>query len=242
MFVHHRTKGMVLKKVDRGEADQLFTLYTKEFGKIEVLARAVRKICSKLRAGIETFSFSEVEFIQGRYYKILTDALPIIKFGNPGGSFKKLRFVYKISNLLDSFIKNQEYDTRVWGLLLETIGWLASDKIDPVNLEVMYYYFFWNLTAILGYRPEVFHCSICKERLKPEKIYFISRKGGMLCQQCYSGRKGGLEVKPETIKILRLILARDKETLFRVRVKKDHLESFEKLSNNYSIFIGEKGS
>lgn len=80
MFVHHRTKAIVLKKVDRKEADQLFTLYTEDFGKLTVLGRAIRKISSKLRSGIEIFYLSEIEFIQGKAYKILTDAVLIEKF------------------------------------------------------------------------------------------------------------------------------------------------------------------
>jgi len=60
MFTHYRTQGFILKKADAGEADRLFTVYTKDFGKLELLARAVRKIKSKLRAGLEIFYLSEM--------------------------------------------------------------------------------------------------------------------------------------------------------------------------------------
>ena len=65
MFTHYRTKGIILQKTDRGETDRLFTFYTKDFGKLDLLARAERKITSKLRGGLELFYLSEVEFIQG---------------------------------------------------------------------------------------------------------------------------------------------------------------------------------
>jgi len=68
MFVHYRTQGLILKKEDQGEADLLFTIYTKDFGKLEILGRAIRKISSKLRSGAEIFYLSEVEFIQGKIY------------------------------------------------------------------------------------------------------------------------------------------------------------------------------
>jgi len=39
MFTHYRTQGIFLKKEDRGEADQLFTIYTKDYGKLEILGK-----------------------------------------------------------------------------------------------------------------------------------------------------------------------------------------------------------
>ena len=82
MFVHHRTSGFILKKVDRKETDQLLTIYTKDFGKLEILAKAIRKISSKLKSGAEIFYLSEIEFIQGKTRKTLTDAILIEKFEN----------------------------------------------------------------------------------------------------------------------------------------------------------------
>ena len=77
MAIHYRTQGFILKKTDRGEADQILTIYTKDFGKLEILGKAIRKIKSKLRSGADLFYFSEIEFIQGKAYKTLTDILKL---------------------------------------------------------------------------------------------------------------------------------------------------------------------
>ncbi|KPJ55867.1 hypothetical protein AMJ49_06190, partial [Parcubacteria bacterium DG_74_2] len=66
-----------MKKIDQGEWDRIFIIYTRDFGKLKVLARAERKIKSKLRAGLELFYLSEIEFIQGKNYKTLTNAVLI---------------------------------------------------------------------------------------------------------------------------------------------------------------------
>ncbi len=63
MAVHYRTQGFVLKKTDLWEADQVFSIYTQDFGKLKVLGKAIRKIKSKLRSGAELFYLSETEFI-----------------------------------------------------------------------------------------------------------------------------------------------------------------------------------
>jgi len=80
MAAQYRTRGFVLTKEDRGEADQVFSVFTEDFGKIKIKAKSIRKIKSKLRSGIDLFCFSEVKFIQGRTVKTLTDAVVIEKF------------------------------------------------------------------------------------------------------------------------------------------------------------------
>ena len=82
MFTHYRTQGFILKETDRGETDRIFTIYTKDFGKSEFLAKAERKIKSKLRGGLELLCLSEIEFVQGKIYKTLTDTVLIKNFND----------------------------------------------------------------------------------------------------------------------------------------------------------------
>ena len=99
MFVHHRTQSFVLKKTDRGEADQVLTIFTKDFGKLEILGRAIRKVKSKLRSGADLFYWSEIEFIQGKAYKTLTDVVLIDKFEGIRKDLNKLN-TCQLTNLL----------------------------------------------------------------------------------------------------------------------------------------------
>jgi hypothetical protein len=65
MATHYRTQGIILKTQDVGEADRVFTVFTKQFGKLRLRAVSERKITSKLRGGLELFYLSDIEFIQG---------------------------------------------------------------------------------------------------------------------------------------------------------------------------------
>ena len=60
-----RTKAIVLKRTDYGEADRILQLLTPE-GKISVMAKGARKEKSKLAGGIELFSVSEVVVHEGK--------------------------------------------------------------------------------------------------------------------------------------------------------------------------------
>ena len=248
MAVYYRTQGFIVKKTDRGEADQLFTIYTKDFGKLEILGKAIRKIKSKLRGGIELFYLSEIEFIQGKTYKTLTDAILIDKFENLRKSLRKLAIAYKISEVLDNLVKGQEPDESLWNLLNETFQKLNTSGtrragVKPITYNLIYHYFLWNLLSILGYQHELYNCAICQKKLIPEKLYFSSKEGGIICQSCFKKIKlgkpsqilqnktwAGKEVKPETVKILRIILEKNWLTLSKLKIEKDFLKELASIS------------
>ncbi len=60
------TTGIVLSRIDYGEADRIITLLTPEQGKLRLMAKGVRRIKSKLAGGIELFSVTNITFIRGR--------------------------------------------------------------------------------------------------------------------------------------------------------------------------------
>ena len=233
MFVNYRTLGLVLKKEDRGEADQLFTIYTKDFGRLEILGKAIRKISSKLRSGIEVFYLSDVEFIQGKIYKTLTDAISIEKFQNLRKDLERLKIAYQISEVFDNFVKGEEPDESIWQLLVEVFQQLNNLQLKTYNLQLIYYYFFWNLISILGYKPELYLCTICQQKLKPEKLYFSEKTGGIVCQNCGRKTKTPLEVRPEIVKILRIIINSDWRTLSKIKLKDEYLQSLNEISKAY---------
>lgn len=58
--------AIVLNRTNYSESDRIITFLTKDAGKVKAIAKGVRKERSKLAAGVELFSVSEVGFIYGR--------------------------------------------------------------------------------------------------------------------------------------------------------------------------------
>lgn len=248
MFIHYRTQGFILKKNDRGEFDQLLTIYTKDFGKLEILARAVRKISSKLSAGVGLFYLSEIEFIQGKAYKTLTDAILIAKFDNLRKSLNRLKLAYKMAESLTDLVHGQEKDEKIWDLLKETFQKLNDRSLATIHRSLVYYYFLWDLLAILGYQPELYHCINCHQKLTAGQLFFGLKEGGLICQKCEKLLKLGKETQPkrkefllaidlETIKILRIILKKDWSLLTKLKIDKTDLKSLREITDEYYSYI-----
>ena len=240
MFVHYRTQGIILAQKERGEADLLFAIYTKDFGRLEILGKAIRKISSKLRSGAELFYLSEIEFIQAKARKTLTDAIPIEKLENIRQDSKRLEAAYKISEVLDELIKGQEPDENIWQLIEESFKKLNTLRLAPNALRLIYHYFLWNFLSLLGYRPQIHDCVSCQKALTPEDLFFVPGAEGVVYKNCASGVKEKKEVLPETIKILWLILDRNWQILSRLEEEKEHLKNLEAISDYYFRFVLEE--
>ena len=235
MFVRYKTQGIIVKKDDWKEADRFFTVYTKDFGKIKILGRGIRKISSKLKSGMETFYFSEIEFIQGETYKTLVDAILIDKFEKLRIDLKKTVIAYRILGIFDDLIQGQEKDEKVWNLLLGSL----RDLNDQENYKIVYYRFFWNLLSLLGYTPNLYCCSICQNKLEYKKNYFDLEEGGIICSDCFDKKKKGREINPDLIKILRVLL-QDKKLAFNLKINQDQVSLLKELSQDYlSSFINK---
>ncbi len=238
MAIHYRTKGFFLTEVARGESDKLFVVYTKDFGKLKILGKAIRKIKSKLRAGAREFCLSEIEFIQGKTYKTLTDTVLIDSFQSIRKDLTKSKTAFQISDVLDKLVKGEEKDEKIWSLLSETFGKLS-------DCQLLYHYFLWNLFSLLGYQPELYKCLSCGKELKPFQLYFSSEEGGVVCNICVQETKKEdssaqlIEIKPDVVKILRLFLQKDWPVLSKLKVGEEDKESLETISEDYLSFVLE---
>ena len=249
-FTHYRTEGIFLKEEGRGEADQVFTIFTKDYGKLEVLGRAIRKIKSKLRSGADLFYLAEIEFIQGKTYKTLTDAILIDKFKNLRENPQRLNYTYQIADALDSLTGKEERDDKIWELLNRSFQELNNLKLEIKNsleirnlkLEIIFYYFLWNLFSLLGYKPEFHNCPVCGEKLLPETFWFVPEEGGVVCWRCLKEiekekKKAAKEISVDTVKVLRLFLSETWEILPRIKVTRDCERNLEEISNLYLNFL-----
>jgi len=144
-----KTEAIILKSADRGEADRLLTIYSKELGKVNVLAKGSKKLESKLRCHIEPLSYSHLILVEGRNFLILKDAVLRDQFLSIRKDLEKVKIVHKIIDLVDELIVGEEKDKNIWDLLLRVlkglnVGCATSNTVKDFQD---------NLLRLLGYDP-----------------------------------------------------------------------------------------
>ena len=222
MTSKYRTKAFIFQKNNINETDRVFSVFTDDFGHLNIFAKAIRKITSKLRNGIDIFFLSEIEFIQGKNRKTLTDASVIKKFNNIFQSPEKFRVAYKIGEILSNFIKGEEKDQRLFDLLEDSFHRLDDNNLSADKCNLVYQYFLWNAFSLLGYKSEVNICAICHKKLIPNEVYFSGEEGGIICKICLGKDiqilRYAKKINSDIVKILRIILLKDWHTLSKLKI------------------------
>jgi len=240
MTSHFRATSFVFKKEDRSDTDRIFSVFTKEFGRLKIFAKSIRKITSKLKSGVDIFSISQMEFIQGKTKKTLTDSIFIKKFNNILDSPKRFLIAKKISEVLEDFLKGEEQDEKIFNLLEKTFDNLNSVSLKKENCDLVYYYFLWNLFSLLGFLPELEKCAECNLKLNPSEVYFSYKDGGVVCKKCLDNNIKSQKINSDVVKILRMFLKDDWQTLSKLKISFLSKKMLEEISKGYYLYLLEK--
>jgi len=207
VFLEHYTQGFVLGEKNIGEGDQVFTVYTRDFGKIGILGKAIRNINSKLKAGINLFYFVEIGFVQGRVQKTLISAFALNKYRNLRQSILKFRLAKRFAKTFQELTRNGQSDEAVWELIGQFFFQLNLLKLSLRSWVAFYYFFVWRLVKILGFCPGIKQCVVCG-RKQGWLQNFDSLAGGLVCQNCLKLRsREAARISKETIVFLNLVFS-----------------------------------
>jgi len=242
MTTHYKTRGFVFKKSDVNESDRNFSVFTEDYGRLDIYAKAIRKSVSKLRSGMDSFFISDIEFIQGKKRKTLTDAQAVEKFCNLPQTPQKFRLANAMASLLDDFIKGQQKDRDIFNLINETFFELNNYALDSKPYTLIYYYFLWNFLSLLGYGPQVEKCAHCSVKLDPYNLYFSNKSGGVICKKCLNHNEQAVKINSDAVKLIRLILKKDWQIIFKLKIEPACQNLFQEISNNYCSYNSLKNN
>lgn len=117
----YKTEGIILKKIDVGETDELVTLYTKDFGNMRALARGVKKPSAKLRGHLESLSLSSIQFVIGKYGNTMTHALMIRPLAHVKSDPARYAYARYAADMMLTHTLEGQKDERLWNLFAGSV-------------------------------------------------------------------------------------------------------------------------
>ena len=154
-MLEYETRAIVLAKKTAGETDGRIALYTEELGKVDVIAKGLKKIIAKLSHHLEPLNLVQCSIVSANN-KHLTSALTINSFLNIRKNEAALFVALKNVEILNRAFSMPEPDKILWKKLngfLENLDSLAS-KNDINAIKTLGIYFLFCLADILGVMPE----------------------------------------------------------------------------------------
>jgi len=195
-----RVEAVVLRHANWGEADRILTLYSRERGKVRAIAKGARRIKSRKAGHLEPFTHVTLQLAIGRDLFIVTQAETLEAYLSIHENLDKTSQAAYLSELLDRFTYEDEAENHnIFQLLTQTLDRIANEA-DPW-LAIRYYEV--HLLDLLGYRPHLFKCANCGEKIKAVDQFFSPAAGGVLCPRCGAGLPGAWPVPVGTLKYLR---------------------------------------
>jgi DNA repair protein RecO (recombination protein O) len=206
--------ALVLRKLDYGEADRIYTLLTREHGKVGAIAKGVRRTSSRLAPALELFAEVDVLLARGRNLDVVAQAVRV-----PGprleANVERTAHAALIAELADRVSEERH---PLEGLYPLAAGALRELAVEPQARRASAW-FMAQALDLLGYAPRLESCASCERPLPPAPAGFSAAAGGFLCGDC--APPGMHQVPVTALKVLR-VMAGGGIDLYR-RLKLDEL-------------------
>lgn len=145
----YSSEGFVLARRNFGEADRILVLFTRDFGKISLIAKGVRKLTSRKRGGIEVFNKIKFSAVSTSSLDILTEVSVISSYEEIRKDLRKVSVGYYISEVIGKVTRDEEKHYEVFQLLDKYFENLKTSR----NLKKLRTDFIYETLVVLGFWP-----------------------------------------------------------------------------------------
>ncbi len=182
-----KASALVLRLVDFSETSSVVTLFTREFGKVQALAKGGRRPKGPFESALDLLALCRIVFLRksSDALDLLTEAKLERRFRPPAGSLPALYAGYYIAELLGKLTDNYDPHPELFDQADEALSALRAGA-DPVRRV-----FRFELMALrlLGHLPSLDGCAECGVAVQPVgRVPFGLLAGGVLCANCRIGK------------------------------------------------------
>jgi len=232
----YQTETIILKKTKLGEADRILTLYTPHLGKIQAVAKGVRRPRSKMSGHLELLTYSLVSLARGRNLETVTGAQTIEGFFKLKGDLGLTSCGLYVIELTHQFTADHVENPRLFKLLLATLHNLCETS----DVDLALRYFELHLLEGVGYRPQLQHCVACHSPLKPVANSFSASAGGMLCSHCRQSHPHIGSLSVNALKVLRFLQGNEYSAVSKLEIDAGLSRELEGVMRYYLRYLLER--
>lgn len=231
----YKSEGLIIKRIDLGEADRILTVYTPNFGKLRVVAKGVRRITSRLSGHVELFTRSSMLLAKARNLDIITQSETVDAYRPLHDDLSRIAHASYAAELLDALTPDALENYPVYKLSAEAFSLLSEDPNPTRALR----WFEMRLLTYMGYAPELSRCVQCEGELAPVTNGFSAPQGGVVCAAC---RKVGVgrDLSVNALKVMRLMQRSGYSAVSRVRIDPDLAAELAATMHSYITYILER--
>lgn len=139
-----KDSGFVVKRINFGEADRFVTLFSRDNGKMEVVAKGVRKITSRRSSHIELLNLVRFHAVKSSKNFVLTEIELVNSFEKRKETLKQCEVGFLVCELIDNLCPIGQVNNELFNRINEFLK--GNEFSDDALLE-----FETEVLALLGY-------------------------------------------------------------------------------------------
>lgn len=193
-----KATALVVRTTDWSESSRIATLWTREFGKVRVLAKGGRRIKSNFEAALDLLTVCRVVFIPkpAGGLNLLTEARVDERFPRLRHDLHALYAAYFIAELLAEW--TQDFDPHA-ALFDAALAALRDFGEPGISISLRLSAFALALLKELGYSPTLAACTACGRSLPDNEpnLSFSPSAGGVVCLACRATQREHFSITGE---------------------------------------------
>jgi len=145
----YKSEGIVLGRQNYGEADRIIHVFSKDFGKVVLIAKGVRKITSRKRGHIEIFSKIRFSAVRGKGLDIILEAEQQEAFPRIRKDLKKVALAYYFCEIIGRVARENEVNKLLYDILVTFLERLETST----SLKALRFDYVREIVVAAGYWP-----------------------------------------------------------------------------------------
>jgi DNA repair protein RecO (recombination protein O) len=252
------THVLVLRRRDVADADRLLTVLTPSEGKIELLAKGVRKTVSRKSGHLEPFTHAHVMVAQARTWDLITEATTVESFRLLRENLDAIGQASYACELVDAFSDSGDENRPLWELALFVLRKLdeaagpgtpageppaAGEATPAFPRELpsnLLRWFDLHLLSLAGFQPQFFNCLGCDAPIEPGANFFSLNEGGVFCARCGALRSDVEAIPVDVLKVLRYLQSQPWLEVQRLNVRPPIARQVDTLLQRYLSHVLER--
>jgi len=233
----YKTEGIVLRETQYKDSDKILNVLTRDYGKITLKARGVRKNTSNLKSACQLLAYSEFTYHEYGGYYTIREATCKEMFPELRSDIEAISLGFYFAQAAEMLSEEDYHDPALLSLLLNALYALSRlKKPQPVVKAA----FEWRLACIAGYQPNLEGCAVCGNET-PDR--FNVNRGVLQCASCQTEELSGLRmpVSPGVLTALRYIAYCDIKKLFSFQLSEEGLRELCGITETYLVTQLERG-
>ena len=195
----YSTDAIVLNNKKFSDSSLICNLYSKDYGKLSIIAKGVRKLKNLNGAILQPFNHIQLVYYYKSKRNIQTykEASIIQRYNDITNSYDKII----LSSVMLDIINYSSIEDNPCDIIFRLIN-KSLEKINSSNTNyIVYYFIFFNIQLLiyLGYKPLIEKCYNCNQRLK--NGFFNYTSGQLECLKCANSK---IELNSNSIRLINL--------------------------------------